>query len=100
MLEKQEKIGVMETQEYTTILNYFHKEYTCLLRDFLQRHEIALKEGDCLIDYIIKTRLFMPRYSAYTVPITHTMYDENIPENIKYTLLMNSYKTVKNAFNQ
>ncbi len=100
MLEKREKQSFTETQEYTQIFNYFHGEYTKLLRDFLQRHEVTIKEGDCLIDYIIKTRLFMPQYSFYTIPITNAMYNENIPEDMKYALLMNSYSTVKNAFNQ
>ena len=66
-----------------------------LLKNFLQRHEIAIKEEDCLIDYIIKTRIFMPQYSVYTIPITNAMYNEDVPEEMKFTLLMNSYKTVK-----
>ena len=100
MLEKQEKNEVIDTKEYVKILNYFHAEYTQMLKNFLQRHEVAIKEGDCLIDYIVKTRLFMPQYSLYTIPITNAMYNENVPEDMKYDLLMNSYKTVKNAFNQ
>lgn len=100
MLKRYENQTVMEKQEYMQILNYFHHEYTQMLRNFLQRHEIAIKESDCLIDYIVKTRLFMPKYSLYTIPITNAMYNEDVPEDMKYTLLMNSYPTVKNAFNQ
>lgn len=100
MLKEQEKQTIKETQEYSQIFNYFHKEYTKLLKNFLQRHEISIKEGDCLIDYIIKTRFFMPQYSLYTIPITNAMYNEDVPEDMKYTLLMNSYPIVKNAFNE
>ena len=37
------------------VFNYFHNEYTMLLRDFLERHDIEVKESDCLINYIYKT---------------------------------------------
>ncbi len=100
MLEKQKKQEITKEIEYVKILNYFHQEYTQMLKNFLQRHDITVKEEDCLIDYIIKTRFFMPQYSFYTIPITNAMYNENIPEDMKYTLLMNSYQTVKNAFNE
>ena len=100
MLKEQQKKTVVETQEYLQVLNHFHTEYTQLLKNFLQRHEIAIKEDDCLIDYIIKTRVFMPKYSLYTIPITRIMYNENIPENVKYDLLINSYPMIKNVFNE
>ena len=100
MLEKREKNEVTEKEEYVNVFNYFHDEYTQMLKDFLQRHDVAIKKDDCLIDYIVKTRIFMPRYSYYTIPITNAMYNENVPEEMKYTLLMNSYQTVKNAFNE
>ena len=100
MLEKREENEISESQEYTNVFNYFHDEYTQMLKDFLQRHDVAIKKDDCLIDYIVKTRIFMPRYSYYTIPITNAMYNENVPEEMKYTLLMNSYQTVKNAFNE
>lgn len=100
MLQERNEERIIETKEYTHIFNYFHAEYTQLLKKFLQRHEIAIKEDDCLIDYIIKTRFFMPHYSYYTIPITNAMYNEDVPEEMKYTLLMNSYQTVKNVFNQ
>ena len=100
MLEKRKEEKILETKEYMNIFNYFHDEYTQLLKSFLQRHEIALKEDDCLIDYIVKTRFFMPQYSYYTIPITNAMYNENVPEEMKYVLLMNSYQTVKKVFNQ
>lgn len=98
MLKKQENFEIVDTKEYSNVFNYFHDEYTKMLKNFLQRHEIAIKEDDCLIDYIIKTRVFMPKYSYYTIPITNAMYNENVPEDMKYTLLINSYATVKNAF--
>lgn len=100
MLKEREKHELTEEKEYVQVFNYFHDEYTQMLKSFLQRHEVAVKEDDCLIDYIVKTRVFMPKYSYYTIPITNAMYNEDVPEDMKYTLLMNSYKTVKNAFNQ
>ena len=100
MLKKLEKQEITETKEYVKVFNYFHDEYTQMLKTFLQKHHVTLKEDDCLIDYIIKTRLFMLKFSFYTIPITNAMYNEDIPEDMKYTLLINSYPTVKNAFNQ
>ena len=100
MLQKRKEEKLAEAKEYSNVFNYFHDEYTQLLKSFLQRHEIALKEDDCLIDYIVKTRFFMPKYSSYTIPITNAMYNEEVPEEIKYALLMNSYQTVRDAFNQ
>lgn len=100
MLKEREKNELTEEKEYVKVFNYFHDEYTQMLKSFLQRHEVAIKEDDCLIDYIVKTRVFMPKYSYYTIPITNAMYNEDVPEDMKYTLLMNSYKTVKSAFNQ
>lgn len=100
MLQKRKKEEVIKTEEYSNVFNYFHDEYTQMLKSFLERHDVALKEGDCLIDYIVKTRFFMPKYSQYTIPITNAMYNENVPEDIKYALLINSYSTVKNAFNE
>lgn len=100
MLIRQEKMQEIETKEYMNVFNYFHAEYTQMLKNFLQRHEVAIKEGDCLIDYIVKTRLFMPKYSLYTIPITNAMYNENVPVDMKYALLINSYPTVKNAFGE
>lgn len=100
MLKEQENCEVMDTKEYSHVFNYFHDEYTQTLKKFLQRHEVEVKEGDCLIDYIVKTRVFMPKYSYYTIPITNAMYNEDVPEEMKYTLLMNSYRTVMNAFSE
>ena len=42
----------------------------------------------------------MPKYSAYTIPITNAMYNENVPNEMKYELMINSYKTIKDAFEQ
>lgn len=100
MLQERKEERIIETKEYVNVFNYFHDEYTQMLKNFLQRHEVTIKEEDCLIDYIIKTRFFMPRYTYYTIPITNAMYNEDVPEEMKYALLMNSYQIVKNAFNQ
>lgn len=100
MLKKREDNELTKNCEYVNVFNYFHDEYTQMLKHFLQRHEVEIKENDCLIDYIVKTRFFMPKYSNYTIPITNAMYNEDVPEDMKYALLMNSYQTVKNAFNQ
>lgn len=100
MLKEQRNNKIEQTDDYSKVFNYFHDEYTQMLKRFLERHDIAIKEDDCLIDYIVKTRLFMPRYSSYTIPITNAMYNEDVPEDMKYALLMNSYKMVKTAFEQ
>ena len=59
-----------------------------------------IKEDDCLIDYIVKTRFFMPKYNQYTIPISNAMYNEELPEALKYDLLMSTYKDVRKAFNK
>ena len=64
MLTENEKKEVAKEVEYSKVFNYFHDEYTNLLKSFLQRHDVKLKEDDCLINYIIKTRFFMPKYSS------------------------------------
>lgn len=100
MLIEAEIKELAEKKEYTKVFNYFHIEYTELLRDFLNRHDIATDEDDCLIDYIVKTRFFMPKYNSYTVPISNAMYNEDLPEAMKYELLMSSYKDVREAFSK
>ena len=100
MLIERELNELAENREYIKVFNYFHDEYTELLKQFLKRHEVEIKENDCLIDYIVKTRFFMPQYTNYTIPITHAMYDETVPEEIKFSLLMESYRTVKDAFSK
>ena len=67
---------------------------------FLKRNEVELNEKDCLIDYIVKTRFFMPKYNSYTIPITNAMYNEDLSEEMKYELLMSSYKDVFKAFKE
>lgn len=97
----EEKIKELEQKkEYTKVFNYFHDEYTELLKNFLQRHEVETNENDCLIDYIVKTRFFMPKYNSYTIPISNAMYNEDLPEELKYDLLMSTYKDVKKAFSK
>ena len=98
MLIESELKDLADKKEYTKVFNYFHEEYTGLLKDFLIRHDVEVKEEDCLIDYIIKTRVFMPKYTPYTKPITGVMYNEDISEPIKYEKLMSSYKDVYKAF--
>ena len=39
-----------QKKEYTKVFNYFHDEYTNLLKDFLERHEVEVDERDWLID--------------------------------------------------
>ena len=98
MLIEEEIKELEKNKEYTKVFNYFHDKYTVMLKDFLERHEVETKEDDCLIDYIVKTRFFMPKYNQYTIPISNAMYNEDLPEAMKYELLMSTYKDVINAF--
>lgn len=100
MLIEKDLQELAEQKEYSEIYNYFHEEYTEMLRSFLLRHEVELKDSDCLVNYIYKTRIFMPKYRAYTFPITHAMYNEDVPDDMKVALLINSYRTVKKAFSE
>ena len=100
MLKEQMNNEIENEKDYSKIFNYYHEVYTQMLKKFLERHEVAIKDDDCLIDYIVKTRFFMPKYSDYTIPITNAMYNEDVPEDMKYNLLMNSYRTVSEAFKQ
>lgn len=100
MLVESEIKELEKKKEYTKVFNYFHDEYTEMLKNFLTRHEVKVKEDDCLIDYIVKTRFFMPKYNSYTIPISNAMYNEELPENMKYELLMSSYKDVRKAFSK
>ena len=77
-------------KEYTKVFNYFHDEYTDMLKNFLERNEVEVHEDDCL----------MPKYNSYTIPISNAMYNEELPEALKYDLLMSTYKDVRNAFNK
>ncbi len=97
----ERKIQEPTTQEdYIKVFNYFHDEYTDMMKDFLTRHEVKLNEDDNLINYIIKARCFTPRYAGYTIPISNAMYSETLPENMKYELLINSYPIVKDIFSR
>jgi|GluameStandDraft_1065615.scaffolds.fasta_scaffold10064_3 hypothetical protein len=98
MLIESEIKELASKKEYTKVFNYFHDEYTGMLRDFLERHEVEVKEKDCLIDYIVKTRVFMPKYNSYTISISNAMYNEDLSEETKYEMLMSSYKEVFKAF--
>ena len=100
MLIKREMQELANRKEYVKVFNYFHDEYTEMLRNFLERHEVETKENDCLIDYIVKTRFFMPKFTGYTIPITHCLYDENAPVEAKYMLLMESYQEVYEPFSK
>ncbi len=100
MLVESEMKKLAENKEYTKVFNYFHDEYTDLLKNFLERHEVKVNEDDCLIDYIVKTRFFMPKFNSYTIPISNAMYNEDLPEAMKYELLMSSYKDVRKAFSK
>lgn len=98
MLIESEIKELASKKEYTKVFNYFHDEYTGMLRNFLERHEVEVKEKDCLIDYIVKTRVFMPKYNSYTISISNAMYNEDLSEETKYEMLMSSYKEVFKAF--
>ena len=100
MLIEAEIKELVEGKEYIKIFNYFHDKYTVMLREFLKRHDVEISENECLIDYIVKTRFFMPKYISYTIPISNAMYNEDLPEAMKYELLMNSYKDVRKAFSK
>lgn len=100
MLVENEKKDMITHRDYIKTFNYFHDEYTVMLREFLKRHDIKVEEDDCLIDYILKTRYFMPKYNNYTIPISNAMYNEELPEAMKYDLLMATYKDVKEAFSK
>ena len=99
MIEIEKIQELADKKEYTEVFNFFHEEYTNMMHDFLIRHDIDVKADDCLINYIIKTRIFMPKYSCYTIPIAVAMYNEEVPENKKYALLMDTYSFVKQVFN-
>ena len=98
MLIEAEMKELAKNKEYTKVFNYFHDEYTEMLKNFLQRNDVKVNEDDCLIDYIVKTRFFMPKYNTYTIPISNAMYNEQFSEEMKYELLMNTYKDVRKAF--
>ncbi len=100
MLIEAELKELSKNKEYTKVFNYFHDEYTSMLKDFLKRHDVEINEKDCLIDYIVKTRFFMPKYITYTIPITNAMYNEDLTEAMKYELLMSSYKDIIEAFSK
>lgn len=100
MLIEEELKELEQKKEYTKVFNYFHDEYTEMLKNFLKRHEIEVNEDDCLIDYIVKTRFFMPKFNSYTIPISNAMYNEDLSEAMKYDLLMSTYKDVRNAFSK
>ena len=100
MLIESEMKNLADNKEYIKVFNYFHDEYTDMLKKFLERHEVEINENDCLIDYIVKTRFFMPKYNSYTIPISNAMYNEDLSEQMKYELLMSSYKDVKKAFSK
>ena len=100
MLIEAEIKELSEKKEYTKVFNYFHDEYTNMLKNFLERHEVEISENDCLIDYIVKTRFFMPKYISYTIPISNAMYNEDLTEAMKYELLMSSYKDVIKAYSK
>ena len=98
MLIEAKMRELAEKREYTKVFNYFHDEYTEMLRDFLKRNDIEVSDEDCLIDFIVKTRFFMPKYNQFTKPITNAMYNEELSEEMKYDLLMSTYKDVREAF--
>ena len=100
MLEIEEIKDLADKNEYTKVFNYFHDEYTKMMKEFLIRHDVSVNEDDCLINYIIKTRIFMPKYSYYTIPMAIAMYNEEVPDQKKYALLMDTYSFVCKVFSR
>ena len=100
MLIEKEIKELANENEYVKVFNYFHDEYTGMMKDFLIRHKVKINEDDNLINYIIKARCFTPRVAGYTIPISNAMYSETLPENMKYELLINSYPIVKDVFSK
>ena len=99
MLENKEVQALIEQNEYVKVFNYFHDEYTKTLKNFLIRHNVSVSENDCLINYIIKTRMFMPKYKKYTLLITD-VYNEEVSEEEKLNKLLTSYNEIKEAFSR
>ena len=100
MLTKNEINELANNKEYIKVINYFHDEYTGIMKEFLIRHKVKLNENDSLINYIIKARCFTPKLARYTIPISIAMYNENLSEIVKYNLLINSYPVVKSVFSK
>lgn len=100
MLAEREIKELANSQEYIKVFNYFHDEYTEMMKNFLTRHQVKLNDNDCLINYIIKARCFTPKLAGYTIPISNAMYNETLTESMKYDLLVNSYPIVKDAFSK
>ena len=100
MLVEKEIKDLANNKEYIKVFNYFHDEYTDMMKGFLTRHQVKLNDDDCLINYIIKARCFTPKVAEYTIPISNAMYNETLPANMKYELLMNSYPIVKDVFSK
>lgn len=99
MLIDKELKELGDKKEYIKVFNYFHEEYTDMMKQYLTRHEVKLNDDDCLINYIIKTRCFTPKNAGYTIPIG-SMYSEVLPDNEKYEILVNSYPEVRNVFSK
>lgn len=100
MLTERKIYEPTNKEDYIKVFNYFHDEYTGMMKNYLIRHDVKLNEDDNLINYIIKARCFTPKVAGYTIPITNAMYSETLPENMKYELLINSYPIVKDAFSK
>ena len=87
-----------EREDYVKVFNYFHDEYSQMLKDFLTRHDVEVKQDECLIDYIFKTRVFMPEYKDYTYQITSAMYDEDLPQDVKCNMMFDNFYSLKDIF--
>lgn len=99
MPENENIQTLIEQNQYIKVFNYFHDEYTKTLKNFLIRHDINISEDDCLINYIIKIRMFMPEYKKYTTIITN-VYNEDTTEEEKLDKLITSYSEIKEAFSR
>ena len=94
----EELKSLAEREDYVKVFNYFHDEYSQMLKDFLTRHDVEVKQDECLIDYIFKTRVFMPEYKDYTYQITSAMYDEDLPQDVKCNMMFDNFYSLKDIF--
>ena len=53
MLIDKENEKPKSENEYIRVFNYFHDEYTGMMKDYLIRHKVKLNDDDCLINYSI-----------------------------------------------
>ena len=62
MLVERKIKELAEQKEYVKVFNYFHDEYTEMMKNFLMRHEVKLNEDDCLIHFQLQMQCMMKIY--------------------------------------